>query len=257
MSQLSMHSTRWMLVTDLDGTLLGDPDATSRFREWWRGGVKFRTLIYASGRRYESVVESIREHQLPEPDAVIADVGTDVRLYSTGAPLIEWTKRWWSTWEMDRIRRVLDSQPEFELQPFHCQTPYKRSYFVRSSLPGWLTRVRSLLREQNLSADLIFSSNRDLDVLPAGVNKGTAVEFLAQKWRIGRPRVIVAGDSGNDLSMFVQGFRGIVVANAQSEMSDLEGPNIYHSPLDFADGVIDGLEHWLRQGYLRLVVEPA
>ena len=66
-----------------------------------------------------------------------------------------------------------------------------------------------------MRADLIDSSNRDLDVLPAGVSKGSAAKYLAGRWSIPKSRVIVAGDSGNDESLFVQRFPGIVVANAQ------------------------------------------
>jgi sucrose-6F-phosphate phosphohydrolase len=240
-----IESHRWMVVSDLDGTLLGQTEATFRFRDWWSQSAVPRCLVYASGRSYESIVNSIHKFQLPTPDAIVADVGTDVRSYPSGVPLIEWSSKWWSTWDIENVSSLLDSQPDLELQPSECQTTFKRSYFLRNPNSDWISRTQSQLREQRLDADLIYSSNRDLDVLPAGANKGTAIEFLAQTWKIPRTRVVVAGDSGNDLSMFVQGFRGIVVGNAQSELSDVTGLNIYRSQHNFADGVIDGLNFWM------------
>jgi hydroxymethylpyrimidine pyrophosphatase-like HAD family hydrolase len=92
---------------------------------------------------------------------------------------------------------------------------------------------------------LIYSSNRDLDILPAATNKGTAATYLARHWGIDRDNVIVAGDSGNDLEMFSAGFRGIVVANAQPELRSLHAGCVYHAQGEFAAGVLEGLRHWL------------
>lgn len=242
--ELAKQVDNWMLVSDLDGTLLGNRDATRRFRDWWSQSGRGGKLVYASGRGYDSIVGSIQDQSLPTPDAIIGDVGTDVRLTTTGLPLIDWTRRWWSSWEIEGVRRVLDGRPELTLQPGYCQTAYKRSYFVHDLPTGWLPRTRFELSQQNVRAELVYSSNRDLDVLPAGVNKGAAAEFLAQLWHIPRRRVLVAGDSGNDLSMFLRGYSGIVVGNAQPELASVAGPTIYRSSSEFADGVIEGVRHW-------------
>jgi hydroxymethylpyrimidine pyrophosphatase-like HAD family hydrolase len=95
-----------------------------------------------------------------------------------------------------------------------------------------------------LAVEMVYSSNRDLDILPAGVNKGSASRYLASYWDIPSQRIAVAGDTGNDESMFLQGFRGIVVDNAQEELKAMSSPDIYQSRETFADGVIDGIAHW-------------
>ena len=56
---------------------------------------------------------------------------------------------------------------------------------------------------------------------------------------------IVSGDTANDLMMFLQGFRGIVVANAHRELKELSGEKVYVSPYAYAEGVLDGLRYWL------------
>jgi hydroxymethylpyrimidine pyrophosphatase-like HAD family hydrolase len=92
----------------------------------------------------------------------------------------------------------------------------------------------------------VYSSNRDLDVLPAGVDKGSAAAFLASHFGFQPRQVVVAGDTGNDASMFTHGFRGIVVGNAQAELKSLCSPDVYKSDGSYADGVLEGLEYWLR-----------
>ncbi len=41
-----------------------------------------------------------------------------------------------------------------------------------------------------------------MEVLPLGASKGTAIEFLQQKYKLDNRSIIVAGDSYNDVSMF-------------------------------------------------------
>jgi hypothetical protein len=45
--------------------------------------------------------------------------------------------------------------------------------------------------------------------------------------------------------MFLQDFRGVVVANAHQDLRDLAGPTVFVSRFSYADGVLDGLWHWL------------
>jgi hypothetical protein len=103
---------------------------------------------------------------------------------------------------------------------------------------------------------MIYSSKRDLDILPAAASKGKAAAFLANRWQIDAERIIVAGDSGNDADMFRAEYRGIVVGNAQSELKSLKTPRIYHATSMFAGGVLEGMRYWLRQMPKPRPVEP-
>jgi hydroxymethylpyrimidine pyrophosphatase-like HAD family hydrolase len=116
-----------MLVSDLDGTLLGDPGATARFRRWWQThGLNCR-LVYATGRRYASAADSLQEAELPAPDAIITDVGTELRFTPFVESSTDWTQRWQRNWQMESVQQALDSLPELRLQPDDCQSPFKRS----------------------------------------------------------------------------------------------------------------------------------
>ena len=105
-----------------------------------------------------------------------------------------------------------------------------------------------MLEAAGQGVQLVYSSDRDLDVLPAGIDKGAATARLAQHWQVPPQRVIVCGDTGNDRSMFEQGFRGIVVGNALPELQSLDSPDIYHATGSCAAGVAEGLRHWTAAG---------
>jgi len=236
-----------LLITDLDGTLLGEDEALVRFADWCQTRRGQLVLAYSSGRFCESVMESIRGTELPEPDFVVGGVGTQLRRFKDCVPIAEWENSPLERWDQARIGTLLESLPELERQPEQFQSARKISYFFRDASTADLMRVRDVLLDAGLRADLLYSSQRDLDIVPAGINKGSAATFLAREVCPGCRRVIVAGDTGNDLMMFLQGFLGVVVANAHRELKELAGERVYVSPYSHADGVLDGIRYWLRR----------
>lgn len=233
-----------LLVSDVDGTMLGDDDALAEFARWHGERAHRLGLVYASGRFYRSVVESIRQTGLPEPDAIIGGVGTDIQLFPGGDPLAAWHETIGRNWDANRLRSVLAGRTELELQPEEFQSPFKVSYYFYEATPEDLTALRSQLREAGIEASIVYSSARDLDFLPVGANKGTAAAFFVSRWGLSPDRVMVSGDSGNDRALFEQGFLGIVVANAHLELKKLTSPRIYHAKRAFAGGVLEGVQYW-------------
>ena len=88
----------------------------------------------------------------------------------------------------------------------------------------------------------------DLSFLPALSGKGKAIRFLVEQQGLASDRVVVAGDTGNDATMFVEFLKGVVVANAQRELLDLAdslvGGDMYIARNPYAAGVEEGLEHF-------------
>jgi hydroxymethylpyrimidine pyrophosphatase-like HAD family hydrolase len=262
-----------LLVSDVDNTLLGDDAALAQFTTWLDGARKDFRVAYNSGRFPRSLAYSVRTTGLPVPDAYIGGVGTEIcfvdkRVRSPGSRSLEdevkergQVKRpdplgtmrrldgWPLTnghWDPEAVRAVLSSHKELRPQPEHLLSDFKISYFGDDLGSEFVEHLRQQFSNLKLDVDIVYSSDRDLDVLPAGTNKGTAVARLAEHWQIDPQRVFVAGDSGNDLDMFRQGYRGIVVGNALPELRDFKAPNVYHATAHHAAGVLEGLNYWLR-----------
>jgi mannosylfructose-6-phosphate phosphatase len=236
--------TRFLIVTDLDGTLLGDEPALDAFRVWYADRRAQIDLAYSSGRSFESIALSMKEFSLPLPVAVICEVGTEIRCLPSAERLTNWPAC--PFWSAEVVRGLLATHPQLTLQPEEFQTRLKVSYFFHNASELDIEEIRGPLLQRGIEAEIVYSSDRDLDILPAGVNKGLAARHLAAALDIPIDRMIVCGDSGNDASMMCCGARGVIVANAQRELKQMTGDHLYHARGEFAAGVIEGIEHWLQ-----------
>lgn len=71
---------------------------------------------------------------------------------------------------------------------------------------------------ERLGVDITFSSKRYLELMPAGVDKGTGLTRLADMLGIPMSEVIAVGDSANDLSMIKAAGLGVGVANVTDDV---------------------------------------
>src|SRR5262245_3350679 len=143
-----------LLVSDVDGTLLGDDGALGRFAEWCDSRRDELVLAYASGRFCESLQESVRSTRLPAPDYLIGGVGTQMQHFVGGTRLVEWEESPLERWDPPRIRAALKGVPHLEPQPIEFQSHRKISYFLCGASPTDLARVRELLLDAGLRVDL-------------------------------------------------------------------------------------------------------
>jgi sucrose-6F-phosphate phosphohydrolase len=233
---------RQILVTDLDGTLLGDVVALARFREWWSACRGSRRLVYATGRHLASVRALVEGGALPEPHAVISAVGTEIH-DAAGNEVSGWASRFHG-WHAGRVREILRPVRWLEAQPQEHQSSRKASFFVHDPAPDDIAFLEGLLAAAGCRATLVRSGGRFLDVVPERAGKGQATHFLAERWSVPTWRVLAFGDSGNDLELLSSGFLGTIVANALPELRDAVPDRVYRSPLAFADGVLDGVRFW-------------
>ncbi|MCA9221440.1 MAG: HAD-IIB family hydrolase [Pirellulaceae bacterium] len=235
-----------LLISDLDDTFLGDREALRRFSEFFPDMKEQLAIVYASGRFFETVKDDVRTTPLPEPLAVIGGVGSEIRSFPEGELNQNWVERISNKWSAKKVREILADEADVKLQPEKFQSDFKVSHFLRGGSQEQLDRIQAKLFDAGVNASVIYSSDRDLDFLPEGVNKGTAAAFIARELGFDQDHVIVAGNSGNDAKLFEHDFYGIVVSNAHEQLkqyADLH--RVYLSPHARADGVRDGLRHWI------------
>lgn len=194
----------------------------------------------------DNVRELVADGLLVAPDYVISGVGTEIFGARTWEPLTDFNARFSEGWDLPLIEKIVGSHPGVERQPPGFLHPYKSSWYLHRATAEIIWELEKKLKDAGLVVNVIYSSQRDLDVLPALANKGNALAWLCERLHIPLPQVLVAGDTANDSSMFrLPGVRGVVVENAQPELYEdtVELP-VFCATRVMADGVIEGLEHY-------------
>ncbi len=238
-----------IVCSDIDGTLAGNRPAETRFREAWNGlpSEQRPMLVLNSGRLIEDQRTFIATTALPAPDIYIGGVGTMLHNEMEPSHSDLYARSIGAGFDRDRIAETLRDVPDLRIQPDEYQHAQKSSWYLHDADTVLLTAIEQRLADAGLAARLVYSSNRDLDILPAGIDKGAALSWLCRQLGLSLDEVVVAGDTGNDRSMFeLPGARGIIVGNALPELKSIANgrPEIYSSEEFMADGVLDGLKYW-------------
>jgi sucrose-6-phosphatase len=244
--------TKFLLVTDLDNTLIGDDTALQTFNEKIeQHRINFGSLlIYSTGRSLLSYRDLQTQKNLLEPDALIVSVGTEIYLEGGNNPEPEWSERLQRQWNRAQVLDTVDQVADLSLQPDLDQGAFKVSFSVdQDTAVAVIPQLEAALQAQALATKIIYSAGQHLDILPQLGDKGEAMQFLRQKWQISAFRTAVCGDSGNDISLFKTGAeRGIVVGNAQPELRQWHEQNpVNHHYLaqdHCAAGILEGLHHF-------------
>jgi HAD superfamily hydrolase (TIGR01484 family) len=257
-----------VLATDLDGTLIPLPEAPENERdmETLRESLKASeaTLVFATGRHFESVIEAMNEYSLPQPDWIVCDVGSAI--YKRQGDAYEVFDAYEShlaetSGGVDRqaIEATLDSIDGLELQPIDHQQRFKISYQSTAETVDPLTEtVQERLQKAKLPYDCMgsldpFLNCGLLDVMPQGVSKAYALLWLSTHANFLPDAVIYSGDSGNDYAALCSGFRAIIVANGSPGLSTKVGSRLsernlgnrlYVSRGKATSGVLEGCRHF-------------
>ena len=244
-----------LVVCDIDDTLLGDEGALQALTEHLEQAGKGVGFGVATGRHFKSAVKALNKFGVPMPDLLITSVGTEIHYGRQLTIDRSWARHIRYRWEPERIAEALRETPGLRRQSKDEQTDNKISYFVDADKAPGIRDIVRHLRSRDLHVNVIYSHGMYLDILPIRASKGQALRYVGAKWGIPPERMLVAGQSGNDIEMLRGNTLGVVVGNHSPELRRLRGePRIYFAQGEHAQGVLEGIEYY---DFLRTIRIPA
>lgn len=236
-----MNNIHHLLATDLDETFVGDQNSLKCLLSHYETLEEAVYLAYITGRHRASVAQLIYEESLPTPDFLITDIGTVIYAGPQFEEDEDWKKRMSKEWHPDRILKTAENIPGLSCQDL----PNKRRVSFYSEGPRPAKALKKALLKSGIPHNFIFSSNRDVDILPKGGGKGEALKFLIKKYADKETNVLVAGDSGNDLDMLQAGYPAVIVSNAGPDLAVLEGNDkLFRANYPYAEGILEAWQHF-------------
>ena len=243
-----MKQKAYLLATDLDHTFVGDPLALENLLDFFKDRQFDPALVYVTGRHLDSALSLMEQESLPKPDILVTDVGTAIY----HAP--DWTEdRAWresvdETWLPDKILSALKDVPSIVLQDLPHQK--RISYTVQLNQPHIVDTISERLDAQHIPYHLVYSSGRDLEILPERSGKGKAVQYILDQYAKEDVGVLLAGDSGNDAEMLLLDYPAVMVGNAQEELKQLlPHPLLYRAEGHYAGGIQEAWNHFYRSNH--------
>ncbi len=234
------------IFTDLDQNLIGNLAALQRFVEVIKENRRCVSFGIATGRRFDSALMLMKKYSIPRPDVLISSLGTRIHY---GQALTEdnyWADHIDHSWSRQQVRRALSDMPGLELQPKNEQTPFKLSYYYDPQKAPVLEDIITLLRQKELTVNVMCSFGQFIDIVPSRASKGQALRYVSQRLDIPLEHILAAGGSGADEDMMRGNTLAVVVGNRHhEELSQLvDQERIYFAGQPHALGILEAIEHY-------------
>lgn len=233
------------VFTSLDLNLLGDKDALTAFLQTMHAHRKTTIFGIATGRRLDDTLAKLKQYDIPRPDVLITEQGTEIHY----APNLTWSAIWERhidhIWNPQDIREILAEVPGLALQPRSHQSRFKISYYIDHAVAN-VQEIRQILLRNEQAVNAIFSFGQFLDIVPVRASKGLALRWCAEQLGFSLENTLVSGVTGADADMLRGNTLGTVVDNRHlGELSGLVNiEKIYFSNKPHAAGIMEAIEHY-------------
>jgi sucrose-phosphate synthase len=224
---------------------MGDPDALKVLLAEMKAHKKSTLFIVATGRRLDSALRLMKQHNIPEPDILISSSGTEISYAPKLTTDTAWEEHIDYHWVPHKVRSLLDNYPGLERQPKSEQNRFKISYYIDPEIAD-LEEIKRYLHQEEQSVNVQLSFGQYLDILPIRASKGMALRYVADRWEVPLERILVAGGSGADEDMMRGNALAAVVANRHdeelSQLIDID--RIYFAKKPYEEGILEALEYY-------------
>ena len=261
-----------VICCDIDGTLVRDDKSLSDENKYWikkavqerniaftlvsgrmyNGvhpfydllGIKGPISCYNGGTLYNSDGQIVEDHRVPHDIAMrVLEVQ-----HKFDVPLILFNDQKWYLREQDnyvhpkQLKVYQTECIEGDLEQLLNQFDTNKLLFM-SPDSAKLDAIDSTLRAMGMEDSLTFYRSSDfLELMPYGVNKGTAIDALSRYFKIPTTQIMAIGDDYNDIDMLKRAGCSVAVANG---VEDAKKAAKYLTDTNQNDGVAKAIQRFV------------
>lgn len=233
------------IFTSIDLNLTGDQTALSAFLQTMQAHRKTTIFGIATGRRLDDALSQLRKYNIPKPDVLITEQGTEIHYAPNLTRSSVWERHINHQWNPQAVRDVLADMPGLVMQSKINQSKFKISYYVDYAVAN-IKEIRQTLLRNEQAVNAIFSFGQFLDVVPVRASKGLALRWCSEQLGFPLENTLVSGVTGADADMLRGNTLGTVVDNRHlAELSDLVNiDDIYFAKSPHAAGILEAIDHY-------------
>jgi len=241
---------KFYLMTDLDGTLLGEDEGLRKFNQIWlryfmgKPNVK---LIYNTGRNFTQTCEFKRKINFLWPDICICNCGTKIYNHNTEKGILELDQEWQNIinekWSYDKVKDYFVS---FEWFNYLGKESDANSIWGKVKIKDFelckskLEEAKEIFKKDGIEFKVSFSGfnhteYRFLDIFSLNSGKNNAFKFISEKYKCDLSNILCCGDNVNDIEILEECKWGVLVSNASIEALEwYENKGKYNKGLTFS-----------------------
>ncbi len=226
-----------------DHPVEGDAEAVTRIRELTNANQSGLGFGIATGRSIHTAKKLVEEIGLPGPDVYITQLGGEIHYGKRLVLDLSWEKHLAHRWEPEAIKSLLNDVPGIWLQENEDhQHRFKISYHFDPGAAPRRREIQKRLRQENISAKVLLSQGKWLDVIPLRSGKGLAIRYLAMKWGIQADRILFYARRGSDYEALSGQFLAVLGSDHSLELSQTVSlPRVYLAKAPNFSGFLEGI----------------
>ena len=241
-------SKKYIILTDLDDTLLGDDAAIKEFNKFWLQNYFFdenKILVYNTGRSIQLVLSLFLEGILC-PHYIVASTGSELYYYDNRRDSYELDENWkeiiYDEWDPNLVFTEMNKFPYLESFHFATKVSFEVNVEeIEKNKEEVVSLKQELEKTHGLKIQLLIygqGPKRYVEFLSKNAGKGNVIEYLCKINSVPIEDSLGFGDSLNDVHMFLTCGKGFMVANSQDELVEWyknEKSNLKNLKLKFCD----------------------
>lgn len=239
-----ISKTDRLLVSSIDDIWTSNSEKTKIIFNQLRRAKKQALFGVATRRSSSKAVRKIEELSMPQPDILIASVGTEICYGKNYVQDISWQRHINYQWDHNKILVKMKKLRQIELQEKEI-SPFKIVYKITGpkALKPW--QILAYLRKQGLRANVFTSRQVYIYIVPLRASIGRAIRYLSFKWNLPSERILAVGSTGCEQDMLSGNLLGVVVGNHGPELAKLKDhPRVFFAKRKALEGLIEGVEYY-------------